>query len=731
MILSRKSPRRPYRPWRRAQRGSAPTSLRALQARNRELEALHAIATIIAGTPELETMLATMMPPILQVTQVEAGAIWLLDRKSGYLHIAHMTGGTDELKRHLSEIPPGHFLEGEVALRGKGRLIRDLRTEEGGKWLISPRYRSVASVPLLAKGTVIGVLSIMASKPNTISEKTFELLQNIGVQVGVGVEKALIYSEQMEQQRLAEALAESAAIVGSSLELEEILDRLLEQAARILPADALNIMLLEGEVARPIRWRGYERFPSAHELPTLTLPIDTYPSWRQMIRERRPVIIPHIPAATWKEAPNWRWLRAYVGAPIIIQDEVVGFFNIDGTRPYQFDEGDARRLAIFARYAGTALEHARLYQQMRTYAKELEERVAQRVKEIKQRNARLNAIFNSTSEGLIVVNADGSFECINPAVERWLHRILSPPDARRLEAAIGRIAAETTEHSVEMTIGGIDFLLSARPVEGEDNAYLVTIQDITPWKAMARVQERFISTVSHELRTPITAIKLYLELLRNASEDRRQAYLDALTQEVERQAQLIEDILRLTRIDAGHRTTTLHPVDIVAQIDSIIERRQILLDKHRLKLIYHPLRPAPPILGHAEEIGLVFDNLLRNAIQYTPEGGTIRISVRKVERDGRSWISVTFGDTGIGISPEDLPHIFSRFYRSERAQRYYPQGTGLGLALVKEVVKHHGGMIEVESEVDRGTTFILFFPLPEEPQASTDARQPQSPQEAG
>ena len=375
------------------------------------------------------------------------------------------------------------------------------------------------------------------------------------------------------------------------------------------------------------------------------------------------------------------------------------------------------------------MEHARLYQHMRTYAKELEERVAKRVQEIKRRNARLNAILNSTSEGLIVINADGSFECLNPAVERWLHRLLSPPDARRLEAAINRVAADPTERRLEITIGDIDFLLSARPVEGEDNAYLVTVQDITPWKAMARVQERFISTVSHELRTPITAIKLYLELLRNASEDRRQAYLNALTQEVERQAQLIEDILRLTRIDAEYRMTTLHPVDLVAQIDGIIERRKILLEEHRLKLVYRPLRPSPRILGHAKEIGLVFDNLLRNAIQYTPEGGTIHISIRQVERDGRLWLSVTFGDTGIGISPEDLPHIFNRFYRSKRAQRYYPQGTGLGLALVREVVKHHGGMIEVESEIDRGTTFIVFFPLPDELQASYV--QLQSSQEAG
>ncbi len=701
-------------PWPCCRSGREKEIIQSLRQRNAELEALHTITTIIAGTLDLETMLDAMLRTILSVTHSRAGGVWLLDRRRRVLRLARMEGYAVGIQEKLQEVPLGAFLEGEVALTGKARLIRDLREEEGGKWFLSPHFLTVATVPLLARGSVVGVLSIMGQEVGDISESTFHLLQSIGAQVGLGIEKALLYHEQQEQRRLAEALAESAAIVGSSLELEEVLDRLLEQAARILPADALNIMLIEDGYVRPIRWRGYENFPCAKELPTLNLPLDTYPSWSRMVRQKRTIIIPEIPTKLWREAENWRWLRSYVGAPIIVQDQVIGFFNIDGSRPYQFDEADAARLSIFARYAGTALEHARLYRRLRSYTEELERRVAERTEALRERNARLQAIFNSTSEGLIVVEGD-TFECVNPVAERWLEHLLIPADAEGLRQAILEVAAlsreGTEEAKRELTLGGIDFLLKARPIEGESTTRLVTVQDITPWKAMARVHERFISTVSHELRTPITAIRLYAELLRNAPEERRRDYLEALFREIDHQTDLIEGVLRLTRIDAGRQRLNLKPLNLAEQLEATIEHHEVMLAKKQLRLEYIPAPQPIIILGHAEELGLVFDNLLRNAIQYTPQGGAIKIVLGVAERDGRSWATVAISDTGIGISPEDLPHIFKRFYRSQRAQRYFPQGTGLGLALVKEIINLHGGMVDVESEVDRGTTFRLYLPL--------------------
>ncbi len=701
-------------PWPRCKGAKDKEAIRILKQRNAELEALHTITRIIAETPDLGTMLQAMLKTILDVTHTQAGGIWLLDHPRQQLELVHQEGYAGPLRERLQEIPLGQMLEGQVAKTGKARFIHDLRQEEGGRWFISPRYRSIATVPLLARGSIVGVLSIVGAKPGEVDENAFRLLQNIGAQVGLGIEKAVLYHQEREQRRLAEALAESAAIVGSSLELDEVLDRLLEQAARILPADALNIMLIEGDHVRPIRWRGYERFPCAEELPTLSLPLDIYPSWKLMIRSKQAIIIPNVPAEMWREAENWQWLHSYVGAPILIKDQVVGFFNIDGSRPYQFSEADALRLSIFARYAGTALEHARLYRELRTYADELERRVDERTRRLRERNARLQAIFNSTSEGMIVVE-ENRFECLNPVAERWLNRTLNPTDAESLRRAILAIARrsheEATEGSEEITLGGIDFLLKARPIEGEKGTRLVTVQDITPWKAMARVHERFISTVSHELRTPITAIRLYAELLRNAPEERRQGYLEALFREIDHQTELIEGVLHLTRIDAGRQHLNFQPVEIVAQLQHLIEHHTMQMEEKGLRLENLLPDGTLTVLGQPEEMRLVFDNLLRNAIQYTPAGGTITITAREVTREGRQWAAVTIRDTGIGISAEDLPHIFKRFYRSQRAQRYFPHGTGLGLALVKEIVHLHGGMVEVQSEVEKGTAFTVYLPL--------------------
>lgn len=221
-----------------------------------------------------------------------------------------------------------------------------------------------------------------------------------------------------------------------------------------------------------------------------------------------------------------------------------------------------------------------------------------------------------------------------------------------------------------------------------------------------RSQQRFVSDASHELRAPLTAIQANLELLHRHSampEDEREEALAEAEREAARLARLVGDLLALARADAGV-SLKRHPVDLDTVVLEAFRSARQLAQGQRLAL--DPFEPVR-IAGDQDRLQQLALILLDNALKYTPPDGQVTVGLRHT--DGRAELLVQ--DTGIGISPEDLPQVFERFYRADPARNRDPGGTGLGLAIARWIVDQHGGAIKIESQPGRGTTVTVSLPL--------------------
>jgi heavy metal sensor kinase len=218
-------------------------------------------------------------------------------------------------------------------------------------------------------------------------------------------------------------------------------------------------------------------------------------------------------------------------------------------------------------------------------------------------------------------------------------------------------------------------------------------------------QRRFLADVSHELRTPLTVIKGEVGLMRLTNELDEES-LRNIEKEVDRLTRLVGDLLLLAQAESGQLPLDLKPVELDTILLEVLQQMQVLASGKvnlRLEEIDQVM-----IRGDRDRLKQVILNLMANAINYTPAGGEVRLSLSK--QGGQSCLKVE--DTGPGIPPEDLPHIFDRFYRGDPSRkRTENSGFGLGLSIAKWIVDHHGGQIEVESRVGKGTRFTVWLPL--------------------
>ncbi len=229
-------------------------------------------------------------------------------------------------------------------------------------------------------------------------------------------------------------------------------------------------------------------------------------------------------------------------------------------------------------------------------------------------------------------------------------------------------------------------------------------------QALDRLKSKFMADVSHELRVPVTNLGLYLNLLKHAGPAKGASYLPALDQHLARLRGLLDSILTLTRLELDGETAAFAPVDLNALVSGIVEAERPRAEAAGLELSFNADEDLPAVCGHADHLELAIEHLLANAIQYTDEG-FVRVSTYR--SDANAPICLQISDSGMGMTGEDLTHLFERFYRGQRTGQMTVPGFGLGLALVKRIVDRHHGEIDVESALDGGSTFRVCLPAAE------------------
>jgi len=234
-----------------------------------------------------------------------------------------------------------------------------------------------------------------------------------------------------------------------------------------------------------------------------------------------------------------------------------------------------------------------------------------------------------------------------------------------------------------------------------------------------RLKDEFLSLVSHELRTPLTSIRGYLDLVldEEAGElnDEQRRFLQAVERNSGRLLRLVGDLLFVAQADAGRLSLERAKVDLAELAAHCVEGAAPTASEKSVTLVLLA-DSVPPLVGDRGRLAQVLDNLVSNALKFTPEGGTVEVRTRP---DG-DFVALEVEDTGIGIPAEDQPRLFERFFRSPVADEKAIPGTGLGLAIVKAIVEAHEGRISVESRVGKGTTFRVELPIAAESEPAGD-----------
>jgi PAS domain S-box-containing protein len=239
--------------------------------------------------------------------------------------------------------------------------------------------------------------------------------------------------------------------------------------------------------------------------------------------------------------------------------------------------------------------------------------------------------------------------------------------------------------------------------DGRMSRIVHVISDISERKEIERMKNEFVSRVSHELRTPLSSLRGFAELMleREYPADKRRHFLEVIQRESERLGRLINDVLDLQRIESGRQVLRLGPVSLSGLAAEAAETFASGDPRHRI--VVEVEGDLPPVRADADSLRQALNNLVSNALKYSPDGGEVRVGARLQEEEVLVWVS----DQGVGIPAEALPHIFSKFYRVDNTVTRKIGGTGLGLALVKDIVELHGGRVWAESQVQKGSVFYF------------------------
>jgi two-component system phosphate regulon sensor histidine kinase PhoR len=351
--------------------------------------------------------------------------------------------------------------------------------------------------------------------------------------------------------------------------------------------------------------------------------------------------------------------------------------------------------------------------------------------------SRTAAILDSMAEGVAVVGADERVVFSNAAFAQILGLEETELSAGRglmlvefvrqseLLVLVKKALAERRRLESDVTVGTLrprTFAVTAAPVEAakmdtkdgsasrETLGAVLVLHDISELRRLERVRRDFVANVSHEFKTPLTAIRGFAETLLSGAlddADHRARFVEIIRDHAERLRRLTDDLLRLSKMEAGQLALELKPVDAADLLASCLETARFSAEEKKLDIELECPDKMPAVRGDAGRLRDVIQNLLDNAVQYTPTGGRIVISASAKNGD----VVFDVSDNGIGIPQADLERIFERFYRVDDARSREAGGTGLGLAIAKHIVEAHSGKIWVESTVGEGSSFHFSIPI--------------------
>jgi PAS domain S-box-containing protein len=608
-------------------------------------------------------------------------------------------------------------------------------------------------VPLVVRGVTKGAISIQSNQPNVFSESHLQLLSQIANQLSVALDNAQlfhtvqVYTEELEQRvnertaqvdrehRRIQTLLSITTELSASLDLDLVLSRTLGVVNETVESEHATVLLIQAD--SPYLYlrasQGYTgNFPQSGIEAKLKRD-EGLAGW--VIHNRQSVLIEDLHEDDrWLQHPDRTSLhRSAMIVPLMVGEEILGVMMVFHRSPSMFNSDQLDLIQAVAKQIAIAVNNAQLYGLIRDQA----ERLGDMLRTQHIETSRSQAILEAVADGVLVTDARRQITLFNASAENILG--LSRVDilGKSLEQFIGlfgraaqawvRTIHTWSENPETYEVGDsyeeqielenrrvVSVHLSPVHLRSDFLGTVSIFRDITHQVEVDRLKSEFVATVSHELRTPMTSIKGYVEILLMGAAGQitpQQAhFLEIVKGNTERLAILVNDLLDVSRIEAGKVILSMQPIDLRFVVNEILDQLERRMVEENRTLIVDKNIPdnLPLIRGDPERIRQIFDNLIENAYQYTPVGGKVVVAMRQLDHT----IQIEISDNGIGIKPEEQARIFERFYRGEDPLVLSSSGTGLGLSIVKRLVEMHHGKIWFESEGIPGRGSVFSFTLP-------------------
>lgn len=680
------------------------------------LELLYNISRELAGALDLRAVLRRVLFLSMQNVGAISGSIIVLDSLGNPVDSAIITG--DVVHDHTTQqlkITYERGLAGWVAQNRQSVLVND--TSQDPRWLFRPDdsvertgAKSAVSAPLLVRDQLVGVMTLVHPQPGFFKADHQNLVQAIADQAGIAVLNARLYDESQRQARVMTALANSAAAITGSLDLSEVLQRILEQTSLALQVDTVSLALIDSKKEELVFKASTGK--QSQLVVGIRLKIGQgIAGW--VAQHGEGTIVNDVQKderfyAGVDQQTGFR-TRAIACAPIRWHGEVIGVLEALNPRAVVFEPDALNVLSGIGSLAGTAIRHAQLFEELQA--------AHQRYHDLFQDN--IDAIFITDWQGKIV-EANHQAEVVtcmsNEALQnRDLHS-LSVVNLSEVGENFNNLHNSETisyETTLQTEFGhSIPVHVYVREVTIEGVSYLQWIlHDITERKRLETLRNDLISMIYHDLRSPlanvVSSLDVIASLLPLEDDPALKSLLNIAVRSTERIQRLTNSLLDMRRLESGQPLSNPQPVAIPNLVNEAIEAIESTANTKQQTILTRYPALVPDAWADGDMIRRVLINLLENAIKYTPQGSQITVGVQPYEDHVEVWVQ----DNGRGIPPAEQERIFEKFSRLH--QDGVTHGFGLGLAYCRLAVEAHGGRIWVESQPGEGSCFHFTLPLAE------------------
>jgi PAS domain S-box-containing protein len=688
--------------------------------KNRELMALNSVAGILSGSLKADKIFSQVLDRVIEMMRMDGGGIFFIDETARELQCHYRSGASDEFVKLLGRLRLGEELPGKAVATGRIVSTPDLSRDRSIERSIIKHsgIKGYCCIPIRGKEKVIGVFCLFSFAPRAFSSEEENILNAIGEMTGIALENIKLYEkmrELYEYQRKRredeqEQLLSLSAKLGSAIEPGDPMVRVLEVIKQIFGADFLWLLGRDDEgnflLKSAFPFRGSEQ---GVVYPQGVSSVEGY-----AIEKRSPTVIADLlsDSAFFLSPVLGRLYQAAVSVPLHVGEKTVGVFSLYYRAKRDFREEELHFLRIIGNILAVSIERSDYY------ARAISEK------------GLAETILQSVADGIITVDAAGRTISVNRAFERMsgvsatvavgvpicnvLRFTEENMDFRLalgeciegalLRNSVSREAALITPFGERTAV-----LISSTPISdagGQVTGVVNVVRDIGREKEVDRMKTEIIRSVSHEFRTPLSAIVGMTEMMLDGDVDEgdRRKYLSTILGEGHRLSNMVSDLLSIARIESGKESIKFGPVDVAGLFADLAVSFAPEVERKKAKIKYG-LEGVESFAGDREKVKQLLMNLVGNALTFSEEGCIVELRARAM--DGGIEISVS--DNGWGISQEDLPHLTERFYRGRHGTRV--KGTGLGLSICSEIVRMHGGKMEITSKAGAGTRVTVTLPL--------------------